>query len=321
LAKKQSKHFLNGLLVFLIILSVAAIVYVLLVQEEKISIKEPKKEPAQIEQKKLTVPKVEGAKPAEEKTSKTIPRAKKDKEKIVVSKIEKMPLPLKQIAIIIDDIGYDLEIAKELLNINADITFSVLPFLNHSREAAEMIHQAKREILLHLPMEPVSYPREKPGAGALFTDMNNNELLFQLDKNIDSVPYVSGVNNHMGSKFMEDREKLVVVFGQLKKRNLFFIDSRTAPDSEAIAAAQKVGLRVAERKIFIDNKRDYKEIYNNLIGVINHNGDASQLILIGHPYPETIKALRDAVKVLRTKGILVVPVSRIIKAKDSFGVS
>jgi polysaccharide deacetylase 2 family uncharacterized protein YibQ len=170
-------------------------------------------------------------------------------------------------------------------------------------------------------MEPVSYPREKPGAGALFTDMNNNELLYQLDKNIDSVPYISGVNNHMGSKFMEDREKLVVVFGQLKKKNLFFIDSRTAPDSEAIAAAQKVGLRVAERKIFIDNKRDYKEIYNNLIGVINRNGDASQLILIGHPYPETIKALRDAIKVLRAKGILVVPVSRIIKAKDSSGVS
>ena len=321
MAKKQSKHILNGLLVFLIIISVAAIVYVLSVQEEKSLIKEPKKEIEQIEPKKSIAPKVEKTKPEKEKVSRIIPGAKKEKEKIIVSKIEKMPLPLKQVAIIIDDIGYDLEPARELLKINADITFSILPFLTHSRETAEMLHQAKREILLHLPMEPVSYPREKPGAGALFTDMNNNELLYQLEKNIDAVPYISGVNNHMGSRFMEDRERLTVIFGQLKKKNLFFIDSRTSADSEAFAAAQKVGLQVAERKIFIDNIRDYNEIYNNLIAVINHNGDASPVIVIGHPYPETIKALRDAVKVLREKGILIVPVSRIIKAKALPGVS
>ncbi|HJX02141.1 MAG TPA: divergent polysaccharide deacetylase family protein [Candidatus Humimicrobiaceae bacterium] len=321
MAKKQSKHFLNGLLVFLIIISVAAIVYVLSVQEEKSLIKEPTKETKQIEPKKAIVSKVEKAKPAKEKVSRIIPGAKKEKGKIIVSKIEKMPLPLKQVAIIIDDIGYDLEPVKELLKIDADITFSVLPFLTHSREAAEMLHQAKHDILLHLPMEPVSYPREKPGAGALFTDMNNNELLDQLEKNIDAVPYISGVNNHMGSRFMENREKLTVIFDQLKKRNLFFIDSRTSANSAAFAAAQKVGLQVAERKIFIDNIRNYNEIYNNLIGVINHNGDASPLIVIGHPYPETINALRDAVKVLRGKGILIVPVSRIIKAKALPGVS
>jgi uncharacterized protein len=321
LAKKKTKHFLNVLLVFLILLSVAAIVYVLSVQEEKIFIKETKKETAKIEPQKSTTPKVERVKPEKEKTSRIIPAEKKNKEKIIVSKIEKIPLPHKQVAIIIDDIGYDLEITKELLNINAEITFSILPFLKHSREAAEMINQNKHEILLHLPMEPVSYPREKPGAGALFTDMNNDELLYQLDKNIESVPYISGVNNHMGSKFMEDREKLIVVFGRLKEKNLFFIDSRTAPNSQAIAAAQKVGLHMAERKIFIDNNRDYKEIYNNLIGVINHNGNASRLILIGHPYPETIKALKDAVKILRAKGILVVPVSQILKAKNSSGAS
>ncbi len=321
MAKKQTNHLLNGSLVFLIVLSVVAIVYVLSVQEEKTLTKESKKETRQIEPKKSITPKVEKTKPAKEKVSGIIPGAKKEKEKekVIVSKIEKIPLPLKQVAIIIDDIGYDLEQAKELMKINADITFSVLPFLTHSREVAEMLHQSKREILLHLPMEPVSYPREKPGPGALFTDMNNSELLYQLEKNIEGVPYISGVNNHMGSKFMEDNEKLTIIFSQLKKKNLFFIDSRTAADSETIAAAQKTGLKVAERKMFIDNIRDYNEIYNNLIGVMNHTNDRSPMIIIGHPYPETIRALRDAVKVLRGKGILIVPVSQIVKEKALSG--
>jgi polysaccharide deacetylase 2 family uncharacterized protein YibQ len=170
-------------------------------------------------------------------------------------------------------------------------------------------------------MEPVSYPREKPGSGALFTDMNNEELIFQLEKDIEAVPYIVGINNHMGSKFMKDKEKLTLIFSKLKKKNLFFIDSRTAANSEAFAAAQKVGLQVAARKIFLDNNRDYNEIYNNLINITNNNGDVSPLIVIGHPHPETIRAIKDAARVFREKGILIVPVSQVIKAKAAQGSS
>jgi hypothetical protein len=234
---------------------------------------------------------------------------KKEKEKSLSPK----PVSLRQVAIIIDDIGYDLKPVKELLKINADLTFAILPFCTHTREAAEMFHRAHRETLLHLPMEPVSYPREKPGNGALFTDMNDEELIFQLEKDIADVPYISGVNNHMGSKFMMDEKKLTLVFNKLKKNNLFFVDSRTSADSKAFVTAEKVGLPVAARKIFLDNNRDYNEIYNNVINIAKKDSDVSQMILIGHPYPETIRAISDAMKVLREKGISIVPVSQIMK--------
>ncbi len=321
MARKRFNRFSNGLLIFLIIISVAAIIYVLQVKEEQPVIKEKKKETKQMEPQKSITPQAIKARPAKEKTSTSIPIEEKEKKKIVVSKIEKIPLPLRQVAIIIDDIGYDLVPVKELLKVNADITYSILPFLIHSREAAEMLHKANKEILLHLPMEPVSYPSEKPGSGALFTDMNNEELVFQLEKDIEAVPYIAGINNHMGSKFMADKEKLALIFSKLKKKNLFFIDSRTAANSEAFAAARKVGLQVAARKIFLDNNRDYNEIYNNLINIINNNGDVSPLIIIGHPHPETIRAIKDAIKVLREKGILIVPVSQVIKAKAAHGSS
>ena len=222
-------------------------------------------------------------------------------------------VPLRQVAIIIDDIGNDLKQIQELLKINADITFAILPLCPHTREAAEMFHKAHRETLLHLPMEPLSYPREKPGPGALFTDMSNEEIVFQLEKNIAAVPYISGVNNHMGSKFMIDEKKLTVVFNKLKNKKLFFVDSRTSSDTKTFAVAEKVGLPVAARKIFLDNNRDYNEIYNILINVAKRNGDDSPVIIIGHPYPETIRAVGDAVKVLREKEVAIVPVSRLIK--------
>jgi len=292
---KLNKRLFPALMIFLIVLTAAGIIYVLLFQEEPSVVKEPVKETKKVVPRKVAVvPKKEKAKPS-------LPKS----------------VSLRQVAIIIDDIGYDLKQIQELLKINADITFAILPLCPHTREAAEMFHKAHRETLLHLPMEPLSYPRVKPGQGALFTDMSNDEIIFQLEKNIAAVPYISGVNNHMGSKFMMDEKKLTVVFNKLKNKRLFFVDSRTTPDTKAFVTAEKVGLPVAARKIFLDNNRDYNEIYNILINVAKKNGDDSPVILIGHPYPETIKAVSDAVKVLKEKEITIVPVSRIIKKQKA----
>jgi polysaccharide deacetylase 2 family uncharacterized protein YibQ len=321
LAKKSKKRFSTWLVISLIVISVAAIIYALQFQEEPVEVRPPKTPTRQVEPPKVIPPKTEKAKPVKETsvTQKTEPV--KQKEKIVVSKIDKIPLPLKQVAIIIDDIGYDLGPVRELLKVDADITFAILPLCSHSREAAEMLHEAHKETLLHLPMEPNSYPKEKPGNGTLFTDMNSEELIFQLEKDLASVPYVSGVNNHMGSKFMADEDKLILIFNKLKKKKMFFIDSRTTANTKAFAAAEKVNMQMASRKVFLDNDRDYNEIYKKLLEVTQNSSDVSPVIIIGHPYPETIRAIKDASRVLREKGILIVPVSRLIKGRSFSGSS
>jgi hypothetical protein len=115
---------------------------------------------------------------------------------------------------------------------------------------------------------------------------------------------------------MMDERKLVLIFKELKRDKLFFVDSRTSADTKALLAAKTTGLPVAERKIFIDNNRNYNEIYNNLINIAKDN-NASPEIIIGHPYPETIRAIKEAVKVLREKGISIVPASHIIKKEKT----
>ena len=312
---KQLKRFLKILLILLIIVSIAGIMYILQWKEKPAEIKPPPKEAKQTEKIKTGLPEPEKKKKPKEVA--VVPKSlpEKEKETIVEPKVKKIPLRRRQVAIIIDDIGNDLKPVRELLQIDADITFAVMPFCSHSREAAQTVHNARREILLHLPMEPASYPRENPGKGALFTDMNEEELLFQLNKNLASVPHVSGVNNHMGSKFMGDEKKLVLIFDRLKAKKLFFIDSRTTPSSKASAAARKAGLPLASRKIFLDNNRNYNEIYKILAGIARdtESGNLTPIIIIGHPHPETIRAIKDANKMLREKGVVVVPVSKLVK--------
>jgi hypothetical protein len=151
--------------------------------------------------------------------------------------------------------------------------------------------------------------------------MNEAELIHQLEKNFASVPHVSGVNNHMGSKFMADEEKLTLVFRELKKRNLIFIDSRTTPQTKTAAALQNVYVPSASRTVFLDNERDYSRIYRVLMDVANAKDIGAPVVMIGHPYPETIRAIRDAHKVFQEKGVTIVPVSRLIRKKASEGAS
>ena len=215
-----------------------------------------------------------------------------------------------KISVIIDDIGYNLSSLKELLKIDAPIAFAILPHCPRSVDAAEIIHGAEREILLHLPMEPHD-SNKNPGTGALFRWMQDSEIRQHLEKDLNAVPYVVGVNNHMGSAFMEDEEKLNIVFQELKERGLFFIDSRTTPDSRAERVAKKTKIRYASRKLFIDNDQDEEIIFKNFVGYLEKH-DRGTAVIIGHPYPETVKALRKAVPIIKSMGITVVPLTEMV---------
>ena len=220
--------------------------------------------------------------------------------------------PHRQIAILIDDIGFDLRVLRRLAEIPAPLAFAVLPHTPHAAEAAEFLHNGKREILLHLPMEPLSYPKHAPGAGALMADMDETQILERLSENFAAVPHVAGVNNHMGSRFMEDAPRLKMAMKELKKRGLYFVDSRTSPHSQGREAAAAAGIRFAARDIFIDHENGYEAALENLRKAASRRmkEDGKPLLLIGHPHTDTIRALEDVLPLWKKEGIQVVELSR-----------
>ncbi|MBU4504407.1 MAG: divergent polysaccharide deacetylase family protein, partial [Proteobacteria bacterium] len=137
---------------------------------------------------------------------------------------------LPKVAIIIDDIGYDRKIAEKFLNLDAVLTFSLLPHSLFQDKIAGKAHEKGFETMLHLPMEPLEYPSVDPGSETLLTSMSPDELIIQLNKNLDAIPFIKGVNNHMGSKMTTSSTQMYQIFSILKKRNLFFIDSLTTSE-------------------------------------------------------------------------------------------
>jgi len=219
---------------------------------------------------------------------------------------EEVPVP-PRVAIVVDDLGRDLAAADRLLATGEALTFSVLPFLPHSQETARRVHAAGEEVLLHLPMEPQAYPRIRPGRGGLLLSMDEVDLLHQLDEDLAAVPFIDGVNNHMGSHLTEEEAPMAVVMEQLASRGLFFLDSRTTPHSVATVAAAQAGVEWLSRDLFLDNDPHPESIaaqFDKLMDLALTRGHA---IAIGHPHPTTLDALEVALPKLREKGIVVVP--------------
>ena len=226
---------------------------------------------------------------------------------------QKTPLQrLPKVAIIIDDLGYDLDIAKALIKLDLPLSLSLLPVAPHREGILKAAQKKRSELMLHLPMEPNAYPRLNPGPGTLFTHMDAEEIQGILGDHLGRIPGVRGVNNHMGSSFTSREDKMGIVLRELKRRQLFYVDSRTTSGSVAFDLAERLGVHAGKRSVFLDNDLAPKAIafqMERLLGIARHSGEA---IGIGHPHWETLKIL-DTYRHELKNDFEMVPVSKLVK--------
>lgn len=216
-----------------------------------------------------------------------------------------------KIAIIIDDMGYHQHLGNRLLALDLDLTFSFLPGAPFTLEQEEQAWQKGRDILLHMPMEARD-PTWDPGPGALYLKYSPEEIRAKVVENLVAVPHAIGFNNHMGSRFTENREAMHEVLNVLKKRNFFFIDSYTSAQSTGLDEAGKMSIPSARRHVFLDNVQDPKKICRQLEQLVALAKTKGWAIGIGHPNQATLKALTSCRKQL-LEGVEIVGVHALVK--------
>jgi polysaccharide deacetylase 2 family uncharacterized protein YibQ len=197
-----------------------------------------------------------------------------------------------RIAIVIDDMGYQRKTCNGLIDLDLNLSFAFLPFGPYTRDQAYKAHRSGKDVLLHFPMEP-SDPKIDPGPGAVTINMGRREIRKVFAANMAEVPFIVGINNHMGSRFTQNREAVRTFMKLIRSGEMFFLDSRTSQSSVGFTMAREMGIRTAKRNVFLDNVRDRQKIkiqLRKLLDIADRQGSA---IAIGHPYPETLHALRD----------------------------
>lgn len=216
-----------------------------------------------------------------------------------------------RIAIIIDDIGFSKSRLDSFININAPLTFSILPQLPMSSVLAEKIHNQGYEVMLHQPMEPLD-PNIDPGPGAVYVKDSPDKIESIIKQNISETPFVVGINNHMGSRFTACGKEMKEALSVIKNRGLFFVDSLTTNRSTAYLTAKTMNISTIRRNIFIDNVHDEDMILMQLKRLKKRAITHGYAIGIGHPLPETARAFNSFYQHIKNTNISLVSISNLL---------
>lgn len=220
------------------------------------------------------------------------------KEKNIPKIIEKKKV---NIIIVMDDLGQSLEPLHWFSNENLPVALSFIPNLPYTKKISEELHNKGYEILIHIPMEPANYPEANPGHNAILLSMESKLVEEKIENFKKEIPFAIGVNNHMGSAYTSNLEKMIEFMQILKKYNLFFLDSRTTPETKGRQVANQTGLIYFERTVFLDNILDENYIKKQFDFLLKKAKENKLGIAICHPHSQTFKILKKMLPILKKK--------------------
>lgn len=220
-----------------------------------------------------------------------------------------------KIAVVIDDVGLSYDTSMEFTEMAGPLTLAFLPYAELLPEQTQTLKSVGHELMVHLPMEPKNEAAD-PGPNALLVDLDPEEFERRIEWNLSRFGDFVGVNNHMGSLLTEKPALMVRVMVHLRRGGFLFLDSLTSPNSVAARAAKATGVPHISRDVFLDNERDMEAIMVQLAKTEQIAKRRGYAIAIGHPYPETMKALNFWTAGLGAKGISLVPLSQIVAEQE-----
>lgn len=198
-----------------------------------------------------------------------------------------------RMVIVMDDLGESLRDLDALVALPYPVTCAVWPDSSHAKKVAERAHFGGLEVIVHLPTEPVKYPEVKPGPNALFAGMDAARIEQLVSRALSRVPYAVGLNNHMGSRFTQNAAAVRPVIATLAARKLFALDSLTHPASVFYTEARAAGLPALRRDVFLDVEPDKAAVLRQLAKAERAALLTGQAVVIGHPLPGTMAALKE----------------------------
>lgn len=200
-----------------------------------------------------------------------------------------------KISFVVDDLGDNSIIAKQIINLPATLTLAFLPHTPHAKKLSSIAANQGHEVIMHLPMEAFTRP-DLLGPGAIFSNMTQVQLIQTFLASAESIPNLIGFNNHMGSLLTQSDEKMTWLMEMAKQKDWYFLDSKTSEDSVAQTIAKQTGLATIGRDIFLDHYTDANPLNEVLSQQLQRAKKIAlrqgQVVIICHPYPETLAFLK-----------------------------
>lgn len=253
-----------------------------------------------------------------------ITRAKEDAEQAAASQEEshqetpampvfQIPEGMIRIAIVVTDMGLsDKATEQAVLKLPPEITLSFSAYSDRLSFWVEQSRNARHETLLSIPMEPQTFPKDDPGPKALMARNSAEENMETLHEIMDRAQGYTGFSNFMGSRFMADEKKLRPFLQYLKDIGMLFLD--TTPGTASTAALETVSetkVPFLKSDITLDDVPTDVSIRENLRKLETIAARQGYAVGLASGYPVTFAALLEWLPTLKSKNIVLTPVSAV----------
>ena len=219
-----------------------------------------------------------------------------------------------RIAIVIDGLGVDRSATARAIALSPAVTLSFAAYASDLADQTASARGAGHELLLHVPMEPISVTAAMSAYG-LGRNMPHDELVRRLRWDLARFDSYVGVDNHMGTEFAQDTPAMRVVMDELRRHGLLYLDARAVPTAPVAVAAHDFGVPYVARDIFLDGEQAAISVDSRLAQLVKLARERGSAIAIGHAHDETLAALQRWVPTLSRQGVVLVPLTAVIKAR------
>jgi uncharacterized protein len=214
-----------------------------------------------------------------------------------------------RVAIVIDELGDDLLLAREFAALEAQLTFGVWPFRAFSDSIAERLSLAHREVLIHLPMEGAA--GENSGTEAdLKVALQRDDVLANIDRSLAALPHAVGACAPPQSRFSADQQHMQWTFERLAEQRLFFLD--VAPVKKLCAQARESGVRCVENSDTIDKEATTQTIEAALEKMIELAKVRGDQVAVAPAQANTLDALNAVLPRFSEQQVDIVPLSQLL---------
>ncbi|WP_053005967.1 divergent polysaccharide deacetylase family protein [Kiloniella spongiae] len=219
-----------------------------------------------------------------------------------------------RIAIVLTGLGLSRAATEAAIRqLPSTITLSFTPYAKNLESWIALARSINHEVMLDLPMEPLTYPSDDPGPQALLTgrqpEGNLNNLAWIANRGSGYV----GMSAYMGSRFVTSERQMRPVMEYFKDHGLLFLDSGDNDSSLVPSLGESLGTPVAVNQRAIDEAQLSRQAIDARLAQIERiatkNGYA---IATGRPFPVTLERIAKWVSTIEEKGYQLVPITAVI---------
>ena len=234
--------------------------------------------------------------------------------KIILTQSRRFYSSAAKLAIVITDFIYHTDAtANGFFSFPEPLTLSMIGSRKMAVSSAEIAHENHKEIVLMLPMEPLSRPYMQLRDETIMLHYPHDKIKELINHSAERIPFYTGFSNLCGTRILDDSQIMKVIFSEIADKKGYFLIDQPQRRSMITAIARESGVPFRFVDITLDSTgsadASVADSLKHAALIAQKKGSA---VFCGRPTSQLLEAATKLLPYFQHNGIELVPASELV---------